>query len=172
MAVEILTYLPPIEARQEHKVQSKLATFERGRSPFVEIPGTHVARFVVINSLGTGDPTHRRRLRPARLLFSAVVDGPEEAWLYGLFKKGAALEDVWEHCSGWPAGAPLEARTPWLTQYRRTPTHQIVARNATVAEILRGLELQRVMAELKHLKDTNPADLRAAYKKAMAEVGP
>ena len=169
MAVEVLSYLLPIEAGHEQALRSTLETFERGTSPFAKVPGTHVARFVVINWLGTGDPTHRRRLRPARLLFSAVVDGPEEAWLYGLFKKATALEDVWEHCSGWPAGQ-RGAWPPWLTQHRRTPTHQIVAHDATVAEIRRGLAQQQVMAKLKYLKDSNPADLRAAYQDAMAEV--
>ena len=175
MAVEILTYLPLIEAGHEKSLRSTLARFERGTSPFEKVPGTHVARFVVINWLGTGDPTNRRRLRPARLLFSAVVDGPEEAWLYGLFEKGTALKEVWQYCSGWPATAPREAWTPWLTQYAVTPTHKVVAHDATVAEILRGLALQRAMAQLKRLKneklDLKPVDLRAAYEEAMEEVG-
>lgn len=172
MAVEILSYLLPIDAGHEPQLRSTLATFKRDTSPFNKVPGTHVARMVVINGLGTGDPTHRRRLRPARLLFSAVVDGPEAGWLYGLFEKGRGLEEVWRHCSGWPAGQ-RDAWLTWLLQYAVTPTHKIVAHDATVAEIRRGLALQRAMARLKHEKDgLKPADLRAAYRDAMAEVGP
>jgi hypothetical protein len=172
MAVEILTYLLPVEAGHEQPLRSTLETFERGTSPFVQVPGTHVARFVVINWLGTGDPTNRRRLRPARLLFSAVVDGPEEGWLFGLIaKQGTTLEEVWRHCSGWSA-EPREAWTPWLLEYRLTPSHQVVAHDATVAEIRRGLALQRAMAQLKfEACDLKAGDLRAAYKDAMAEVG-
>lgn len=173
MAVEILTYLPRIEAGQEKSLRSTLATFERGTSPFSEVPGTHVARFAVINWLGTGDPTNRRRLRPARLLFSAVVDGPEEAWLFGLFyeEQGRAIETVLQHCTGWPVGQHL-AWTPWLQQYRVDPTHRVIAHDATVAQIHRGLRLQQAMAELRDKKDVlTPTELRAAYQQAMGVVG-
>lgn len=171
MGVEILTYLLPVEADQEKSLRSTLAKFERGTSPFSKVPGTHVARFVVINWLGTGDPTNRRRLRPARLLFSAVVDGPEEGWLFGLFKKqGTTLEEVWRHCSGWSA-EPREAWTPWLLGYRLTPSHRVVAHDATVAKIRRGLALQRAMSRLKfEAEGLKPGDLRAAYQDAMAEA--
>lgn len=172
MAVEILSLLSPITEGHEEPLRQTLATFEHGTSLFERVPGTHVARFTVINWLGTGDPASRRRLRPARLLFSAVVDGPVEAWLWGLFEKqGESVERIWRHCSGWPEGV-RPAWTPWLLEQRLTPTHQIVAHDATVAEIQRGLALQGAMAELKYkVQGLTPADLRAAYQKAMAAVG-
>lgn len=172
MAVEILSLLSPIKDGHEAPLREALATFEKGTSPFEWVPGTHVARFSVINWLGTGDPTSRRRLRPTRLLFSAVLDGPVEAWLWGLFEKQAdSVEKIWQHCSGWPTGL-RQAWTPWLLEQRLIPTHQVIAHNASVAEIGRGLALQQAMAELKYKAHLlTPAELRAAYSHAMAEVG-
>ena len=172
MAVETISLLSPIAAGHEEAVRATLATFERGTGPFVKVPGTHVARFVVINWLGTGDPTRRRRLRPARLLFSAVVDGPVEGWLWGMFEKqGPVVETVWRHCSGWPAAEERQARARWLLDQRLAITYPLVANDATVAEIQHGLKRRDALRGLKAKASLlTPAELRAAYDKAMTEV--
>jgi hypothetical protein len=178
MAVETLTVVSAIGAGHEQHVREALEAFGDGDdSPFADVPGTHVARFVVMNRLATGDPTHRQRLRPSRLLFSAVIDGPAEAWLWGLFEKqGPALEKVWCHCIGWPdpAGSTdSTARVVWLVEQRLEITHEVVAHDATVAEIRRGLELREVLREVVQERDgsTAAADLRESYRQAMAKVG-
>lgn len=172
MAVETISLLSPIAADREEAVRATLATFKRGTGPFVDVPGTHVARFVVVNWLGTGDPRRRRRLRPARLLFSAVVDGPVEGWLWGLFQKqGPVVETVWRHCSGWPEAGDRQARTRWLLEQRLAITYPVVANDATVTEIQRGLKRREALRGLKTKASLlTPTELRAAYDKAMAEV--
>lgn len=174
MAVETLTIVSAIRPGHEEAVRSVLGSFKGpDASPFAEVPGTHVARFVVVNRLGTGDPTSRRRLRPTRLLFSAVVDGPAEAWLWGLFEKeGPVFEEVWHHCAGWPDGSDSTSRSRWLLDQRLTTTYGVVAHDATVAEIRRGLALRNALREVAAEPATaTPAELRAAYCRAMSRAG-
>ncbi len=175
MAVETLTIVSAIRAGHEEPVRRALHAFKKssGSSPFADVPGTHVARFVVMNWLGTGDPTSRKRLRPTRLLFSAVVDGPAEAWLWGLFEKqGPAFEEVWHHCVGWPERTDSSARSCWLLDQRLTNTHGIVAHDATVSEICRGLALRDALRDVAATPAScPPAELRAAYRRAMTLAG-
>lgn len=174
MAVETLTIVSAIRPGHEEPVRSVLSSFkEPDNSPFAEVPGTHVARFVVMNWLGTGDPTSRKRLRPTRLLFSAVVDGPAEAWLWGLFEKqGPAFEEVWHHCVGWPQSHDSTSRSRWLLEQRLTNTYSVIAHDATVAEIRRGLALRDALRDVAaEPASATPAELRAAYRRAMSQVG-
>jgi len=172
MTVETICLLSPIEDGHEAALRATLATPERD-SLFVNVPGTHVARFVVISGLGTGDRTNRRRLRPARLLFSAVVDGPVEAWLWGLFdKQRSKVEAIWVHCRGWPVAGDPRAEARWLLEQRLPITYELVANDATVGEIRRGLALRRALMTLKGKADLLAAtELQEAYERAMAEVG-
>jgi hypothetical protein len=173
MTVQTICLLSPIEAGQEEGLRATLATFQRGTSPFVDVPGTHVARFVVVNWLGTGDRTSRRRLQPARLLFSAAVDGPVEAWLWGLFEReGRSVGSIWRHCCGWPGAGDPRAGARWLLEQRLTITYPLVANDAPVAEIERGLAQRKALMGLKAKADLlTPLELREAYGRAMAEVG-
>lgn len=173
MAVEILSVMSAIRSGHEQPVRAALQDFKGyDDSPFADVPGTHVGRFVVLTSLGTGDPTTRKRLRPARLLFSAVIDGPADAWLWGLFEKqGPAFEGVWHHCVGWPGRTDSTARACWLLDQRLPVTHGIVANDAPVAEIRRGLALRNALRDVaSEPANRTPAELRAAYRRAMALV--
>jgi hypothetical protein len=173
VTVEPIFLLSPIEAGQEEELRATLGAYNKpGASPFADVPGTHVARFVVVNWLGTGDRTSRRRLRPARLLFSAFVDGPVEAWLWGLFEKQrAAVDSIWRHCCGWPAAGDPQAGARWLLEQRVDVTYPLVANDRTVSEIRRGLGLRRALMGLKAKADLLTApELREAYQRAMAEV--
>lgn len=179
MAVETLVVMSAIEAGREQRLRDALAPFKieddkrQDESPFADVPGTHVARFVVMSSLGTGDPTRRKRLRPVRLLFSAVVDGPVEAWLWGLFEKqGDAFERVWRHCVGWPEFRDSTARARWLLEQRLPPTYEVIAHDASVAEIERALAVRDALREVaSEPAGLTPAELRAAYRRTMAQVG-
>lgn len=179
MAVEMLTVVSAIHAGEEQQLRDALAPFkvedvkDEDNSPFADVPGTHVARFVVMSSFGTGDPARRKRLRPVRLLFSAVLDGPADAWLWGLFEKRAeAFERVWEHCVGWPERRDSTARARWLLDQRLPITYGVVAHDNTVAEIERGLALRDALRDVAaEPASCPPAELRAAYRRAMALVG-
>jgi hypothetical protein len=179
MAVETLVVVAAVTAGQEQPLREALAPFrigsdeEQDKSPFTDVPGTHVARFVVMSALGTGDPTSRKRLRPVRLLFSAVVDGPAEAWLWGLFEKqGEAFERVWRHCVGWPERRDSTARSRWLLDQRLPVTYSVIAHDVSVAEIERALAVRQALREVAaEPAGLSPAELRAVYRRTMAQVG-
>jgi hypothetical protein len=169
MTVEILSTLTPVKEGGEEPLREELAGFEN-HSPFADVPGTHAARWVVMNWLGTGDRTRRRRLRPAQLLFSAVVDGPVDAWLWGLLEKqGAAADHVWRHCTGWPAHGGGTARARWLLDHHLDITFPFIAHDATVFDIRRGLALRSALARLAPAVGTlNPREMRDAYDRLPA----
>jgi hypothetical protein len=125
---------------------------------------------VVMNWLGTGDRTRRRRLRPAQLLFSAVVDGPVDAWLWGLFEKQAeAADQVWRHCTDWPGTGDGTARARWLLDHRLAITFPFVAHDATVFDVQRGLALRSALAKLAPAVGTlSPREMRDAYDRLPA----
>jgi hypothetical protein len=176
MAVEIFSTVTPIKDGGEAPLRGELARFEAvvragGRSPLADVPGTHAGRWVVMDQLGTGDRTRRRRLRPAQLLFSALVDGPVDAWLWGLFEKqSAAAERVWRHCTDWPAeGDGTAARARWLVDHRLVATFPFIARDATVRDVERGLALRNALARLAPAVGTlSPREIRDAYDRLPA----
>jgi hypothetical protein len=165
VTVEILSALTPIVESQEEPLREQLEHFRHQKSPFAAVPGTHAARWVVMNWLGTGDRRRRRRLRPAQLLFSAVVDGPVEAWLWGLLEKqGQAVDDVWRHCTDWPTGGDRTAQASWLIDHRLDITFPFIAHDTTVFDIKRGLALRSALAKLIPEAETMTAnELREAY---------
>ena len=167
MGVEILSVLTPVREGAEEGLREVLAGFV-GHSPLADVPGTHAGRWVVMNWLGTGDRTRRRRLRPAQLLFSAVVDGPVDAWLWGLLEKqGAAADQVWRHCSDWPADGSARAR--WLLEQRLEITYPFVAHDASVFDIRRGLALRNSLAKLAPaVAALSPREMRDVYDRLPA----
>lgn len=167
MGVEIVSALTPVKVGAEEGLRAVLAGFE-GHSPLADVPGTHAGRWVVMNWLGTGDRTRRRRLRPAQLLFSAVVDGPVDAWLWGLLEKqGVAADRVWRHCSDWPVDGSARAR--WLLDHRLEITFPFIAHDASVFDIRRGLALRGGLAKLApEVAAMSPREMRDAYDRLPA----
>lgn len=168
MAVEMLTVLSPVQLGEETPLRKTLQAVKgRDASPFDAVPGTHTARWVVLQWVGTGDPTRRRRLRPAVLLFSAVVDGPVESWLWGLLHGvDGTAEEVWSHCSGWPGADKRPACARWLLDHRLPLTFEFLGYDATVDEITHGLELRHRLADFAvRARDLEPDQLRTEYEK-------
>jgi hypothetical protein len=171
MAVELFTTLTPIVPGREADLRRTLAELPTGEgSPLERVPRTHVARWVVLEYLGMGDPARRRRLRPALLLFSAAVDGPVEPWLTGLFAGlGPTANAVWSHCSRWPQTPERTAAANWLLEHRIRHTVPFLGHpTATVKEILHGLEVRdqlgrfAVRAQAERLF---PTDLRKEFRR-------
>lgn len=168
MAVDLLTSLTPIVPGREADLRRALAALPTGDgSPFARVPGTHVARWVVLEYFGKGDPVLRRPLRPALLLFSAAFDGPVEPWLWGLRAGlGPTAEAVWSHCSRWPGAAEGTSFAHWLLEHRLHINMPFVAHpEATVGEILHGLDCrERLINFAVRNQGRAPADLRRAFE--------
>ncbi len=74
------------------------------RSPLAQVPGTHMARLVVMDDVPyPGAPSDEDHLGSAYLLFVADVDGELDPYLASL-ARGARpfVEAVWSHCVAYP----------------------------------------------------------------------
>jgi hypothetical protein len=71
--------------------------------PFGSLPEVHFGRFVILD-----DAPVNGRIVPASLVYASNVDAPSSAHLDALTAFGIGLDEVWQHCDGYPAP---EART-------------------------------------------------------------
>ena len=116
-----LTVLTPIIDGHEAELTAHLEGLEEGdASPLARVPGTHIARWVVMDQVDLQGAGQRRHdALPPRLLFSSNFDGELDAYLEGL-RTGMAedADAIWGHCRGYPGhgdGAGLrglDARPP------------------------------------------------------------
>ncbi|HEV7535019.1 MAG TPA: hypothetical protein VGP90_05250 [Acidimicrobiia bacterium] len=159
--------LVPIRAGDEPSLREMLEGFDPGRagaSPFSAVPGTHVVRLTVVDSFGTRSDG-RRRLHPALLSISVLVDGPVEDWLRsmaaGLGPSGDAL---WAHCLGWPGPGPAVTGR-WLWSLRQRMHLTVIGHpDPTVDDVRRALDQQRALRDLAiRARTLTPKELRVAY---------
>lgn len=101
-----LTVLTPILDGHVPELTAHLEALPEGQeSPMARVPGTHLARWVVIDQVKYQGHGQRRRdaLTSARLLFTSNFDGPLDAYLETLRTSlGADADAVWDHCRGYP----------------------------------------------------------------------
>jgi len=101
-----LTVLTPIkDGHAEPLIEHLEALGDGDASPLSRVPGTHIARFVVIDDVkfqGHGQ-RHHDKLGAQRLLFSSNFDGDLDVYLEGLRTGMAADADaIWGHCRDYP----------------------------------------------------------------------
>jgi hypothetical protein len=101
-----LTVLTPIKDGHAEPLTEHLNALGDGdASPLARVPGTHIARFVVIDDVkfqGHGQK-HRDKLAAQRLLFSSNFDGDLDVYLEGLRTgMGAGADAIWGHCQHYP----------------------------------------------------------------------
>jgi hypothetical protein len=102
-ALTVLT--PVLDGHAQPLVAHLDALGDGDASPLARVPGTHIARWVVLDDVkyqGAGQ-RHRDRLQSARLLFSSNFDGDLDRYLEGLRTgMGADADAIWGHCRGYP----------------------------------------------------------------------
>jgi hypothetical protein len=101
-----LTVLAPILDGHAQSLTAHLESLSEGAgSPLARVPGTHLARWVVIDQVkyqGHGQ-RHRDTLKAARLLFTSNFDGQLDAYLEALQTGlGEDADAIWGHCRGYP----------------------------------------------------------------------
>jgi hypothetical protein len=136
-----------------------------GQSPFAAVPGTHVARLVVLGAFG-GPAEARRRLHPALLALSAMVDGSFDAWLRSMCTVlGPAGDAVWAHCAGWPGPGPT-ATAHWLHRFRIRMHVSIIGNpGATVPVVDQSLRQRaNLLALALEAPRLSPEELRHRYE--------
>jgi hypothetical protein len=166
-----LSVLAPILDGHAGQVREHLESLEEGdASPLARAPGTHIARWVVIDDViyqGAGQ-RKRDKLTP-RLLFSSNFDGEVGAYLEGLRTGMAAEADaIWGHCRAYPGHADGPAFAAWMR------THMLEA--ALFFAAYGGMTVEHVQANLARRRallglvlesqDLPPADLKARFMEA------
>ncbi len=108
--------------------------------PFGRMHGVHFARFAILE-----DATVDGRVVPASLVYAANVDAPSRDHLAELAGFGAGLDQVWEHCAGYPPTADRRSASR-LEFLRRSliPTAAFY-----VNTVGRSVEQARAEAELR-----------------------
>jgi hypothetical protein len=113
-----LTVLTPILDGHVQPLTEHLEALPEGpESPFARVPGTHLARWVVIDQVkyqGHGQ-RHRDALSSSRLLFTSNFDGPLDPYLEALRTGlGEDADAVWSHCRGYPGHEDRAGFAGWL----------------------------------------------------------
>jgi hypothetical protein len=96
--------ITPIKPGETDALRTVLATINAGPSPFAAMPGTHFARWVILEDFFTGDsfqPADEDHLGCHYLIFSACFDGQRDPYLEELTGTIAGdLEKIYDHCIG------------------------------------------------------------------------
>ena len=166
---ELFGLLVPI--RPEHELELRHAVEALpadDRSPFSAVPGTHVARLVIIRAMGARNAP-RRRLHPSLLSFSGLVDGPLNDWLLTMCRSlGATGDALWNCCSGWPGPGPA-ATALWLRRFRiRLHTSIVGNTGASVDEVEAALRTRSSLLDLAvAAPGLTPGELRDRYRSTL-----
>jgi hypothetical protein len=108
-----------IKPGEEDALRAYLEGFrDRGERPFDKVPGTHMARFVIIEKFNC-KPTYKQRkpetIACASLCFSSNLDGPIDGYLDVLCDAlQPEAQEIWGRCCGAPAKCEGEALKNYL----------------------------------------------------------
>ena len=117
-----LTVLTPITDGHQQALTDHLNALGEGdASPLSRVPGTHIARWVVIDDLkfqGNGQ-RHHDTLSAPRLLFSSNFDGDLDVYLEAL-RTGMAedADAIWGHCRDYPGHENSGAFRAYMRAYQ------------------------------------------------------
>lgn len=116
-----LTVLTPIEHGREEALTAYLDALGDGdASPLARVPGTHLARWVVIGQVKQQEGQRRRdALKAPRLLFTSNFDGELNPYLEAL-RTGLAgdADAIWGHCTGYPGHQDAAGFSAWLRRHQ------------------------------------------------------
>ena len=116
-----LTVLTPIEHGREAALTAHLDSLGDGdASPLARVPGTHLARWVVIGQVKHQKGQRRRdALKAPRLLFTSNFDGSLNDYLEAL-RTGLAgdADAIWGNCTGYPGHQDAAGFAAWIRHHQ------------------------------------------------------
>jgi hypothetical protein len=166
-----LSVLTPILDGHADELRAHLEGLEEGAaSPLARVPGTHIARWVVIDDvIYQGAGQRKRDTLTPRLLFSSNFDGEVGAYLEGLRTGMAGDADaIWSHCRGYPGHGDGPAFAAWMRAHMLEAALFFAAYGGmTVDQVHSNLERRRRLLDLVlDGQGLPPADLKARFMEA------
>jgi hypothetical protein len=164
-----LTVITPILEGHETELTAHLDQLEQGdRSPLARVPGTHLARWVVIGDVKYQGDGQRRRdhLAAPRLLFTSNFDGPRDPYLEALRTNLAQDADaIWHHCRGYPGHRNAEAFADWMRAHQLDSALFFAAYGTyTVEQVHANLETRSNLIDFAlHAQGLDPAELKQRF---------
>jgi hypothetical protein len=166
-----LTVLTPIKDGHAQPLVEHLNGLGEGdASPLARVPGTHIARWVVIDHVkfqGAGQ-RHRDSLSP-RLLFSANHDGDVDAYLEGLRTgMGAEADAIWSHCRDYPGHENAGTFRAYMRAYQLEAALFFAAYGEqTVGDVQRNVGRRRQLIDFAiEAQQLDDAALKARFLEA------
>ena len=145
---------------------------DRGERPLDKVPGTHMARFVIVKDFNN-QPHYKQRkeehLAIPTLCFSSNFDGELDPYLDGLVK-GLAKEapEIWGRCIGCPED-PNGLKAYLKHNQIDCGFFYAAYGEATVGKVKASLDQrERLMAFATRAQGMEPAELQQAFLKEFA----
>lgn len=166
-----LTVLTPIVRGRESSLARELDSWgSAAASPLAAVPGTHFARWVILDDVVyEGSGQQRDHLDLGRLLFSSNFDGPLDAYLEGLRTGlGEHADAIWSHCVGYPGSHDASAFGRYLRAHQIESSLFFAAYGErTVQQVTHSLELRRrLIGFALDAQGKPPQELQDAFAKA------
>lgn len=169
-----LTVITPIVNGHETQLARYLDGLESGeQSPLAGVPGTHFARWVVIDDViyESPDEGEREHLKHARLLFTSNFDGALDPYLEALRTGlGDSADTIWGNCLGYPGSGEPRAFADYMRRHQIDSSLFFAAYgDRTVAEVKRSLALRIKFVEFAlHAQGLSAPELQAAFLREFA----
>jgi hypothetical protein len=167
-----LTVLTPILDGHAQALTEHLEALPQGpASPLARVPGTHLARWVVIDQVRHQGHGQRRRdaLADSRLLFTSNFDGPLDPYLEALrIALGEDADAVWSHCRGYPGHGDRAPFAAWLRAHALEAALFFAAYgDQTLEQVRSNLDKRgRLMEFALGAQGLEAADLKARFEEA------
>lgn len=164
-----LTVLTPIiDGHETHLAQHLNALPSGDQSPLASVPGTHFARWVVIDDVIYEGPDQgdRDHLRHPRLLFTSNLDGDLDPYLEALRTGlGESADTIWGHCLGYPGRADAGAFHRYIRDHQIDSSLFFAAYgDRTVSDVKRSLAVRTKLIEFAlRAQGLGAVELKSAF---------
>lgn len=143
-------------------------------SPFTKVPGTHFARWNVIDDMPQlGFPTAIDHLQSKYLLLETDFDGDRDAWIAGFVTAMPDVIDaIYRHCVGYPGVRDIATFRHYLVKCQLHTTLDFAPyASSSLETVLRSLDTQRKFVGFVHAtQGKSPLELRMAFTDFMKRL--
>jgi hypothetical protein len=162
-----LTALVPVRPNRVEPLRATLCALPTGSdSPFAAVPGTHFARFVVVDRLGARGSEPDMAIDPPRLLVAINCDGSADRYLVTLCSDFGPMTDrIFGECEGFAGSNHPSAFAAWLRSYEVAPTLPFATVDAPADRIRTAtVARDRLSAFAVRTQGLEPKALRDAWR--------